>query len=345
MGFSKHSLDIDAQAEADRICEALVRTVTTVLRRNGAVVGISGGVDSSVVLALCARAFGPDRVRALTIPERDSEPESELLANRLAAAYGVKPVREEISAPLDGFGCYPRRDAAIRRVFPDFDAAAGYRARITLPSNLLDGETLNVFSLTVVKPDGSSVAKILPPREYRQIVAASNLKQRARMMALYYHAELEHYAVIGTANKNERDMGFFVKYGDGGSDVAAIAHLYKTQVYQLAAFLGVPEAIRLRQPTTDTYSAPTTQQDFFFRLPFHELDLLWYAKDHGVSAADAGAVMGLSEAQALRAFADFERKTRAAAYLLREPVSLGPGEAALAAGVASVGGASLELRQ
>jgi NAD+ synthase len=175
-----------------------------------------------------------------------------------------------------------------------------------------------------VRPDGSSFSRILPPREYRQIVAASNLKQRTRMSTLYYHAEVEHYAVAGTANKDERDMGFFVKYGDGGVDVSPIAHLYKSQVYQLADFLGIPEGIRLRPPTTDTYSASTTQQDFFFRLPFETLDLLWYAQENGVSAAEAGGVMGLTEEQVLRAYADFDRKARAAYYLLREPVPLGP---------------------
>jgi NAD+ synthase len=101
-------------------------------------------------------------------------------------------------------------------------------------------------------------------REYLQIVAASNLKQRTRMSTLYYHAEMRNYAVIGTANKNEHDQGFFVKYGDGGVDIQPIAHLFKTQVYQLARYLGVPEEIQQRPPTTDTYSASCTQEEFSF---------------------------------------------------------------------------------
>ncbi len=189
---------------------------------------------------------------------------------------------ENITPVLDGFGCYPRRDEAIRRVFPEYDASLGYKAKIGLPANLLDEDTLNVFYLTIVSPKGDEKSQRLPLRDYFQIVAASNFKQRTRMSMLYYHAELKNFAVIGTANKNEHDQGFFVKYGDGGIDVQPIVHLYKTQVYQLAEYLGVPEVIRKRPPTSDTYSAVSSQEEFFFRLPFETMDLLWYAQEHQV---------------------------------------------------------------
>src|SRR5258706_7147719 len=255
--FTRHALDIDPEVESDRIGSLLVQTVRKTLRRNGVVVGTSGGIDSSVVLALCVRSFGPERVRAVIMPEKDSDRESEALALDLAGYYGVEAVVENITGCLDGFGCYRRRDEAIRRVFPQYDPARGYKAKITLPPNLLDENTLNVFSLTILDPGGGTLTKALPPGEFREIVAASNFKQRTRMAMLYYHAELNNYAVAGTANKNEHDQGFFVKYGDGGVDVKTIEHLYKTQVYQLAKFLDVPEKIRSRVPTTDTYSAPT----------------------------------------------------------------------------------------
>ena len=181
---------------------------------------------------------------------------------------------------------------------------------------------LNVFSLTILLPGGEALTRPLPPIEFREIVSASNFKQRARMSMLYYHAELHNFAVIGTGNKNEHDLGFFVKYGDGGADVKPIAHLYKTQVYQLAEFLGVPERIRTRPPTTDTYSAPSTQQEFFFRLPFESMDLLWWAMENGVPAAEVAALMNLSTEQVVRAQNDFARKRRSTEYLRREPVSL-----------------------
>ncbi len=320
MTFDKHILSINPAEETQRIIELLRGGVRQVLKRYGAVVGISGGVDSSVVLALCVRAFGFEKVAAVMMPEKDSDPETERLSRLVAQHYGIQPVMEDITPVLDGFNCYKRRDDAIQRVFPEYRPEAGYKAKIGLPPNLLEEDTLNVFYLTIVTPDGAEKTQRLPIREYYQIVAASNFKQRTRMALLYFHAELHNFAVIGTANKNEHDQGFFVKYGDGGVDIKPIAHLYKTQIYQLASYLEVPDEIRTRPPTTDTYSAPSTQQEFFFRLPFEIMDLLWYAQEHHIPVSDVAGVMGLSEQQVQRAYADFQRKSRTTEYLRTLPI-------------------------
>lgn len=320
MTFSRKALEIDPALEAERIITRLRTDIRQVLKRYGAVVGISGGIDSSVVLALCVQAFGSERVTALMLPEKDSDPETERLSRMVAHHYGVEPILEVITPVLDGFGCYQRRDEAIRRIFPEYDAARGYKAKIGLPQNLLDEDTLNVFYLTIVTPEGEEKSQRLPLKEYFQIVAASNFKQRTRMAMLYYHAEQRNYAVIGTPNKNEHEQGFFVKYGDGGADIRPIVHLFKTQIYQLARYLDVPQEIQQRPPTTDTYSAPSTQQEFFFRLPFETMDLLWYAQEHGVAADEAARVMGLTEVQVQRAYADFTRKARTTDYLRMLPL-------------------------
>jgi NAD+ synthase len=322
MEFTKYSIDIDPAAETDRIVAFLQKSVRQVMHRYGGVVGISGGIDSSVVLALCVRAFGAGRVTAVMMPEKDSDPDTEKFSRLVAEHYGIEPVMEDITPVLDGFGCYPRRDEAVRRIFPEYDAAAGYKVKIVLPQNLLDEDTINVFSLAIITPDGHEKSQRLPLREYFQVVAASNFKQRTRMAMLYYHAELRNYAVIGTANKNEHDQGFFVKWGDGGIDVQPIVHLFKTQVYQLAEHLDVPQEIRSRPPTTDTYSAPSTQQEFFFRLPFETMDMLWYAQEHAVPIPQVAEVMGLSEVQVQRAFNDFTRKKRTTDYLRLQPVGM-----------------------
>ncbi len=322
MSFGKHVLELDAAVEVDRIVSQLRYQVHQVMRRQGGVVGISGGVDSSVVLALSVRALGPERVIALMMPEKDSDPESEALARQVAACYGVEPILENVTPVLDGLGCYPRRDEAIRRVFPEYDASRGYTAKIVLPSNILAEGRLNVFSLTIITPGGEEKSKRLGLRDLLQIVAASNFKQRTRMAMLYYHAELRNYAVIGTPNRNEHDQGFFVKYGDGGTDINPIVHLFKTQVYQLARYLQVPETICQRPPTSDTYSAHSTQEEFFFRLPFETMDLLWYAQEQGVPVPEVAEAMGLSEAQVMHAFDDFTRKQRTTQYLRLPPVSL-----------------------
>lgn len=324
MSFGSHVLDIDPAAEAERIVSMLRHTVGTVMHRRGGVLGISGGVDSSVVLALTVRAFGSQRVVALMLPEQDSDPESEMLARRVASQYGVEPILEVITPALDGFGCYARRDEAIRRVFPEYDARTGYKAKIVLPPNVLEEDAFNVFSLVIITPDGKEKSQRLRLPEYLQIVAASNFKQRTRMAMLYYHAESRNYAVIGTANKNEHGQGFFVKHGDGGADVQPIVHLFKTQIYQLAEYLGVPEDIRARTPTSDTYSAQQTQEEFFFRLPFKTMDLLWYAQEHQVPIPEVAAAMGLEEEQVRRAFSDFSRKQRTTEYLRMIPVKMSP---------------------
>jgi NAD+ synthase len=320
MKFNKDILEIDAAAETNRIVEWMRREVRQVMRRQGGVVGISGGIDSSVVLALSVRAFGSDHVIGVMLPEKDSDPESEVLARQVAAHYGVDPVLEIITPVLEGFGCYPRRDEAIKRVFPEYDSVAGYTAKIALPQNLLDQDTLNIFSLTIISPDGEEKTKRLSLRDYYQIVAASNFKQRTRMAMLYYHAEVNNYAVIGTGNKNEHDQGFFVKYGDGGADLKPIAHLYKTQVYQLAKYLNVPEEIQRRTPTTDTYSAHSSQEEFFFRLPFETMDLLWYAQENNFPVTEVAEIMGLKDVQVQRAFKDFNRKKRTTEYIRQPPL-------------------------
>jgi NAD+ synthase len=319
--FSKDILNIDPAVETDRIAASIKQHLRK-MRRYGVVVGISGGIDSSAVLGLCVKAVGPQKVVAIMMPEKDSDPISEKLGRKLAAAFGVTPILEVLTPILEGFGCYPRRDEAIRRVFPEYDAAKGYKAKIVLPQNLLDEGTLNVFSVTIITPDGKELTKPLPSKEYLQIVAASNFKQRTRMSMLYYHAELRNYAVMGTANKNEHDQGFFVKYGDSGIDIKTIGHLYKTQVYQIAKYLGVPEEIQKRPPTTDTYSASCTQEEFFFRLPFQTMDLLWYAQENKVPVAEVAGVMGMTETQVQRAFDDFARKYNTTEYLRMPPQNI-----------------------
>jgi len=315
--FDKTSLNLNVVEETERIVTSLRRNVHHVLRRQGVVVGVSGGIDSSTVLALCVRAFGPERVVAILLPEKESSPDSVVLGQKVANHYGVQTVVEDITAALEGAGCYRRRDQAIARVFPQY--TRGWKSKIVLPSNLLEKETLNVFYLTVTDPEGREFTARLPLHEYYQIVASSNFKQRTRMAMLYYHAELRNYAVVGTANKDEHDQGFFVKYGDGGVDVAPIIHLFKLQVYQLARYLGVPEEIQKRTPTSDTYSGGSTQEEFFFRVPFEILDTVWFGYERGVPSAQIAQALDLQVEQVERIISDIVRKQRTTAYL-RMPV-------------------------
>jgi NAD+ synthase len=319
----KLTLDIDAPAVVDAICGALREQVGVVLRRRGAVVAMSGGVDSAVCASLAVRAFGAKRVLGLFLPERDSDPASLTLARALAEDLGIEHITEDVTPALDGAGCYRRRDEAIRRVIGEY--GDGWRCKLVLGANRLDSDRLNVFQIAVQSPDGELQTHRLPPSEFRQIVAATNFKQRVRKMVEYYHADRLHYAVVGTPNRLEYDQGFFVKGGDGLADVKPIAHLYKTQVYALAEFLDVPEIIRSRPPTTDTYSLPQTQEEFYFELPARMMDAVLYAHNEGLSEADAAGALELRPEQVARAYREIEQKRVTTApqhvtSLLVEPV-------------------------
>jgi NAD+ synthase len=318
-------LRLDPEKALEEITTALRRQVADVLGRRGAVVGMSGGIDSSVSTALAVRALGPRRVLGLFMPEEDSDPESLELARGLAEQLGIDTVLEDITDALAALGCYARRDEAIRRVLPEY--GPGWASKIVLPGARLETDRLNVFYLAARSPDGAAHRARLSATSYLEIVAATNFKQRTRKMIEYYHADRLHYAVVGTPNRLEYDQGFFVKGGDGLADVKPIAHLYKTQVYQLARHLGVPAAIIERPPTTDTYSLPQTQEEFYFSLPAATLDLVLFAHNSGWTPAQTAARLSLSEDQVVRAFADIEQKRSTTAYLhthslLVRPVSL-----------------------
>lgn len=321
MAFEKDSILIDAKKEAERIINELRNIVAKKLHKRGAVVGVSGGIDSSVVLALCAIAFGPEKVLALMMPDKDSSPDSLNLAKKLVEKFNVPYLVEDITEAVNGFGAYKRRDEAVKKVFPEYNES--YKMKIVLPKDDEAKGKLNVFYVTIISTDGEEKTARLPLAEYLQIVAASNFKQRSRTNFLYYHAEARNYAVIGTGNKNEHEQGFFVKYGDGGADVKPIAHLFKTQVYQLAEYLGVPEEIQKRTPTTDTYSAEQTQEEFFFRLPYSILDRIWYGWEKGFSSKDIADALNLTETQVDVVIKDIKQKIQTTEYLRMEPIALG----------------------
>jgi NAD+ synthase len=321
MKFTMDSIYLDASAETQRLVAALKESVVSKLKKRGAVVGVSGGIDSSVVLALCAKTFGPEKVFAIMMPERDSSPESKELAVKLCEKFKVPYILEDITDAVNGFGCYRRRDEAVKRVFPEYDPKS-YKMKIVLKDDKEAVGKLNLFYLTIITPDGSQKSQRLPLSEYLQIVAASNFKQRSRTNMLYYHAEAKNYAVIGTGNKNEHEQGFFVKYGDGGADVKPIAHLFKTQVYQLANHLGVPEEIIKRTPTTDTYSAEQTQEEFFYKMPFEVMDRIWDGWEKNISSHDIASALNISKAQVDVVINDLRQKIQTTEYLRKEPISL-----------------------
>lgn len=313
--FTAEDLNIDVAAEAERIA-ATLRVQVLSLKRRGLVLGLSGGIDSSVCAALAVKALGKDRVFGLHMPEGESHDDSLRLSTLLADTLGIRSAVENITPILEGAGCYRRRDEAVRLSVPEFQA--DWKLKVVMP-NVLDSDTFQVSSL-VVQPPGGEQRRVRPkPETYAGVVAATNFKQRSRKMIEYYYADLLNYAVIGTPNRLEYDQGFFVKNGDGAADVKPIAHLYKTQVYRMAEALGVPAEICARPPTTDTFSLEQGQDEFYFALPYDKMDVCLYGKNHGLPEAEVAAAAGLTVEQLGRIYRSIDAKRAATRYLQLPP--------------------------
>jgi NAD+ synthase len=314
-------LKLDPRQAADEIAKRLHEIVVGTLKRRGIVLGLSGGIDSSVTAGLAVRALGKEHVLGLLMPETDSAGETLGLSQTVARALGVATVHEDITPILEAARCYERRDEAIRKVCPEF--GPGWKSKIVLPG-VLDSDALRFFSIVVQDPQGRVQKLRLPLEAYLGVVAATNFKQRTRKMLEYYHADRLNYCVVATPNRLEYDQGFFVKGGDGLGDVKPIAHLYKQQVYALAAEVGVPEEVRKRRPTTDTYSLPQSQDEFYFSLPYEQMDLVLWGKNKGLPAAEVAAGLGLKTEQIERVYRDIEQKRRTTRYLHLKPQLIEP---------------------
>lgn len=312
-------LDLDCDAEIKRIAERTVDIVRS-LRRRGLVIAMSGGVDSSVCAALAVRALGASKVFGLMLPERDSSPHSLSRAKRVAEQFGITYRVEDIAPSLVPLGCYRWRDEAIRTVFPQY--AEDWKSKIAIAGGQEGG--FNYFKLVVESPIGERFEARLPIREYLQIVAATNFKQRVRKLVEYFHADRLNYCVIGTPNRLEYDQGFFVKNGDGAADIKPIAHLFKTQVYALARHLGIPDEICTAPPTTDTYSLQQGQDEFYFALRYDKMDVALWAYNHGVPAEDMARFLELPPERGRAIYQDIVAKRQATYYLQAAPQLIEP---------------------
>ncbi|MGO4667959.1 NAD(+) synthase [Bosea sp. 2RAB26] len=320
LAFSAATLTIDNAAETERIVVEL-RGQLRGMRKRGLVLGLSGGIDSSVSVALAVRAVGSKNVFCLFMPENDSDPESLRLGRLVADTFGIEAAVEDIGPTLQAMGCYERRDGFIRELVPAY--GPGWASKIVI-ANSLSGDGYNISYLVVQDPEGRQTKLRMPPAVYLGIVAATNMKQRTRKQIEYYHADRLNFAVLGTPNRLEYDQGFFVKNGDGAADVKPIAHLYKSQVYALAAHLGIPEEIRRRPPTTDTYTLEQTQEEFYFSLPYDRMDLCLYGLNHGLTAEEVGTATQLTAVEVERVWADIAAKRKATRYLHLGPQLVRP---------------------
>lgn len=312
---------IDLEKEADNICNRMKALLMNPLKRRGFIVAISGGIDSSATLALAVRAVGRKKVFTLQMPEAHSSSETHGISSRLAEHFGVETHFEDITDILKAVGFYKRYDEAVQQVIPEY--GDGWKSKIVIP-NVTTSAGFTYFSIVAQSPDSETVKKRLPLQSYLAIVAATNFKQRIRKMLEYYHADRLNYAVLGTPNRLEYDQGFFVKLGDGAADLKPIAHLYKTQVYKMAEHLGVPEEICRRLPTTDTYSLAQGQDEFYFSLPYDQMDICLYGKNNSIGPEVIADEIGLTAEQVERVYNDIDTKRSTTKYLQLVPLLIEP---------------------
>jgi NAD+ synthase len=310
-------LEIDSAGQIETIAGAIRKALSDRLHKRGLVLGISGGIDSSVTAALCVQAVGEGRVIGLQMPERHSARGTLRLSSLLAEHLGIRNILWDITSILEAVGFYDKYDQAVATAVPGY--GRGWRSKI-VASDVAAEHAYTLFSIVAESPAGQVYKKRLDLASYLAIVAATNFKQRIRKMLEYYFADLHNYAVAGTPNRLEYDQGFFVKLGDGAADIKPIAHLYKSQVYQLARHLSLPAAIIQRPPTTDTYSLPQGQDEFFFAVSYEAMDLCLYGKNNGLAPEEIAKEAGLPASQIRAVYRDIDRKREATRYLHLPPV-------------------------
>jgi NAD+ synthase len=319
MQFNKNILQLACAKEVDKI-GAFIKKQVVDMKREGVVIGLSGGIDSAVCSALCAKILGKEKVLGVILPEKESNPISEKYAAKHAQEIGIKTETRDITPILTGMGTYERRDQAIREVFPEFDNQL--KSKIVLPQDILTTGSFNYFTLKITDDQGKEQNARLNNQILRRIVAATNSKQITRMMCLNYYADLNNLLVCGTTNRSEYMQGFFVKFGDGGVDFEPIEHLYKIQVYQLANYLNIIPEIIERAPSPDTFSFCVTDQEMYFRMPFNQLDPLLYAWENQIPIPEAAKALDLEEDQVKRVFRDLTSKFNTTRNLRMPPQSL-----------------------
>lgn len=293
-------------------------TVENTLKKDGIVIGVSGGVDSALIATLAVEALGNDHVYGLILPEKESSPSSRELAMRLCKKLKIPYGEVPITPMLESFGIYTQKEALIRELFPQYDPAV-HTTNLFLPPGISTTSLLALPSIRLSDENGSISTKRLSAPQYLKLISLQNVKQRTRMIVLYMQAEKMNYSVSGTTNKSELLTGYFVKFGDGGVDLEPIADIYKLQVYKLSELLKIDAKIISRPPSPDTWSHFTSDEDFYLRMPYDILDQLLYAEEHNLPSAIVFKNTGLSASQIESAYKHIHTMKHASLMLQLSP--------------------------
>jgi NAD+ synthase len=318
MRFNENILNIKNIQDVEEELQSFIKEqIFDKFRKKGAVIGVSGGIDSALTCALCVKAIGSTNVLGLIMPERDSNSESAVYAKNLCEKLGVKSITVDITHILESFGVYDNRDKIIKKYFPNFNNQSKYR--IVVPNRLNNESSRSLPHLEILGVGNQTHKVRLSLHDYLDLTASTNIKHRTRMALLYYHAEKNHFVVAGTTNKSEMVQGYYVKYGDGGVDIEPLAELYKTQVYQISSHLAIPDEIIKRKPSPDTWSFEVSDEDFFYGLPYKTLDLIWFANENSIPPEKISTALSLTLEQVKRIIDDQKKKWRSSQHMRDMP--------------------------
>ena len=293
------------KSDVENMCTFLQGEIFVKSQKSGAIVGLSGGIDSTVTMALCAKALGSEKTLGLTMFEKESSSSNKDLINEIAQNYDIKIENIDITPILDSFGVYSYRENIVKEKFPDFNSNCKYR--VVVPPNF---DSIGIPYLEILDEENQNHKIRISSSDFLTLISATSIKHRVRMTLLYFYAEKNNLSVVGTTNKSEYLQGYFVKYGDGGSDIEPLVNLYKSQIYQIGNFLNVPEVILNNDASPDVWSYSTTDEEFFYTVPYEIVDLILYAREKNLSVMEIKKLSNLSEEkiQSLLRFQDIKQR-------------------------------------